>query len=140
MENNDNGITHALIQDILNQVNLALNIKDAEIDKVLEMYINIICNKILIKTNRRIFVPKLKYAVIGLVQDAYILYLSNLKAINDIDSSTNSIQSMSEAGRSVSFGATNVSNDLANRLNLIANKQLEENELLINRFKLLYKT
>ena len=47
---------------------------------------------------------------------------------------------MSEAGRSVTFGATQVSTVLANNLNLIAQKQLEENEKLINKFKLLYKT
>ena len=138
--NNDNGITTQLIQDILNSVKLSQGLTDTSKDNLLIMYINKICNNILIKTNRKIFMPELKYVVIDLVNNAYIMYLNNLKGINDINNSNNSIQSMSEAGRNVSFGATNISNDLANKLNLLTQKQLEENELIINKFKLLYKT
>lgn len=140
MKNYDDGISIELIRDILNEVKMSQGLTDTSKDNIIIMYINQICHKILIKTNRRIFVPKLKYVVTDLVNNAYIMYLNNLKGINDINNSSNSIQSMSEAGRSVSFGATNISGDLANKLNLLAQKQLEENELLINKFKLLYKT
>ena len=44
---------------------------------------------------------------------------------------------MSEYDRTVNFGASSI---LANRLNLIAQKQLDENDMLINKFKLLYRT
>ena len=119
---------------------MSQGLTDTSKDNIIIMYIIQICHKILIKTNRRIFVPKLKYVVTDLVNNAYIMYLNNLKGINDINNSSNSTQSMSEAGTSVSFETTNISGDLANKLNLLALKQLEENELLINKFKLLYKT
>lgn len=139
MENNDKGITTELIQDILNSVKLVLNLEDTSKDNLLTLYIDIICNRLLIRTNRKVFVPDLKYVVVSLVENAYIMYLNDLKGIGDITNSGKSIQSMSEAGRSVSFGATNVSGDLTNRLNQLAQKQIEENDLLINKFKLLYK-
>ena len=107
--------------------------KKAEYDyliQLLTLYIKIICNNILIRTNRRIFPEKLKYTVIDLVKDKFD---SNNTNSEDIQS----IQSMSEAGRSVNFGVSSV---ISNKLNLIAQKQLDENEILINRFRLLYKT
>lgn len=148
-QNQDRGITEELIQEILDNVCLVLNIVEpeqpeeeteeyekekAEYDRIIEilkLYIQAICTNILIKTNRRMFIPDLKYIVCNLVVDKYT---------NDIgsnDSDINSIQSMSEAGRSVNFG---ISNALLNKLNLIAQKQIEENETLINKYKLLYKT
>lgn len=151
---NDRGITDELIQDILNNVCLVNNIIEPEPLKenpsetdieeykkvkteydykisLLSLYIRAICTNILIKTNRRMFIPDLKYVVIDLVNDKWA-------STDSVSGDTlNSIQSMSEAGRSVNFGASNV---VANKLNLIAKKQLEENELLINKFKLLYRT
>lgn len=136
---NDDGITTNLIQDILNNVKIILNLTDTNKDNLLIIYINAICHNLLIKTNRKVFVEDLKYVVIDLVKNKYIDYLGTIKSTDDI-TTNQSIQSMSEAGRSVTFGATQVSTVLANNLNLIAQKQLEENEKLINKFKLLYKT
>lgn len=128
MAENDNGITTSLITEILN--NVKLGITDNTQDNLLILYINMICNNILVRTHRRKFVPELKYIVINLVKDKFD---SNNKDNPDLKA----IQSMSEAGRSVNFGASSVT---AARLNLIAQKQLDENEALIREFKLLYRT
>ena len=64
MENNDKGITTELIQDILNSVKLVLNLEDTSKDNLLTLYIDIICNRLLIRTNRKVFIPDLKYVVI----------------------------------------------------------------------------
>lgn len=128
---NDHGITPELITDILNSIKLVLGITDTSKDDILTLYINAVCNNILIKTNRRIFVPELKYVVMNLVADKWNSDRASL------DDTLNSIQSMAEAGRSVTFGVSSV---IGNKLNLIAQKQLEENEILINKYKLLYKT
>ena len=134
MENeNDKGITEELIQEILENVKLELNLTDSSKDDLLTLYIKIICNNLVIYTNRRTFVPDMKYLVVDLVKDKFDFNNSTGTGDTDIQS----IQSMSEAGRSVNFG---VSSTVANRLNLIAQRQIEENKLLINRFKLLYKT
>ena len=126
----DNGITQELITDILNSVKIILGIKDTEKDELLTLYINIICNNILIATNRRKFVKELKYVVINLVIDKFDE--NNARNIEDIQT----IQSMSEYDRSVNFGVSDI---LKSRLNAIATKQLEENQKLINRYKLLYR-
>ena len=78
------------------------------------------------------FVPELKYIVVDLVKDKF-----DLNNGNTADSDIQSIQSMSEAGRSVNFGVPNV---IANRLNIIAQKQLNDNQAIINKYRLLYKT
>lgn len=147
---NDRGITEELIKEILDNVCLILNIVEpkqpeeeteeyqkekAQYDyqiAVLTLYIKAICTNILIMTNRRMFVPDLKYVVVDLVKDKF-----DLNNGNNTDSDIQSIQSMSEAGRSVNFGVSNV---IASRLNLIAQKQLDENQAIINKFKLLYRT
>lgn len=126
----DNGITQELIIDILNNVKIILGINDTEKDELLTLYINIICNNILIATNRRKFVKELKYVVINLVIDKFDE--NNARNIEDIQT----IQSMSEYDRSVNFGVSDI---LKSRLNAIATKQLEENQKLINRYKLLYR-
>ena len=151
---NDGGITANLINDILENICLLNNIEEPEqlgnnpsqdqqtkynqelkeyehkID-ILTLYIKAICQQILIKTNRRMFIPELKYVVIDLVNDKY-------NNSNDLSSdSLQSIQSMSEAGRSVNFG---VSNALTNKINLIVQKQLKDNDQMINQYKLLYKS
>ena len=162
MEEQDNGITPELIKYILDNVLLILNINEpiapilpenptpeqqAEYDKekviydkekadydyliqLLTLYIRMICENILIKTNRRIFPEPLKNVVINLVKDKF-------DSNNTNNPELNSIKSMSEYDRTVSFGA---SSTLETRLNLIAQKQLDENEQLINKFKLLYRT
>lgn len=129
METNDRGITPELITDILNNVKISKGIADTSKDSLLILYIKAICTNILIKTNRRMFVPDLKYIVIDLVMDKYDSLIANAELT--------SIQSMSEYDRTVTFG---VSGPLQYKLNLIANKQLDDNEKLINRFRLLYKT
>lgn len=127
MENNK-GISHELIDDIVDNIKILNNITDSKSDNILELYTEAICTNILIKTNRRIFPPELKYVVIDLVGN---------KLLSDKnDSELQSIQSMSEFDRSVNFG---VSGPLQAKLNLIAQKQLDDNEKLINHFKLLYK-
>lgn len=151
-ENNDRGITEKLIKEILENVCLILDIKEpvlpenprpeqqeqydkekAEYDNtiaLLTLYIKMICNNILIKTNRRMFPPDLKYVVVNLTKDKF-------DSNNKSDPELQIIKSMSEYDRSVNFGT---SDTLQTRLNLIAQKQLDENEQLINRFKLLYRT
>lgn len=130
-QNVDNGITDELLNDILQNVKLILNIKDSSTDKLLLFYINSLCVNMLTKTNRRIFLSEMKYVIIDLVIDKY----SGIKNIVD-GNDLSSIQSMSEAGRSVNFGVPTV---IASRLSLLAQQQLNENTLLINKFKLLYK-
>ena len=148
----DKGITDELIQELSTNILLVLNITEpeepdnptsaqeaeyqVELNKytrtiqLLNLYINAICNNILIKTNRKTFIDDLKYIVIDLVVDKYN---NNIKSV---EKDINSVQSMSEAGRSVNFGVSSV---LQNKLNLLAKKQIEENESLINKYKLLYK-
>lgn len=130
MAKEDNGITPELINDILLNVKLMLGITDNTKDTLLTLYINMICNNILVRTHRRKFVDKLKYVVINLVKDKF-------DVTNKDNPDLQAIQSMSEAGRSVNFGASSV---IATRLNLLAQKQLDENEALIREFKLLYRT
>ena len=130
MNDNDKGITSELITDILINTKLLLNIADNAQDTLLISYINMICNNILIKTHRRTFIPELKYVVINLVKDKFDSNNSNNPDLT-------AIQSMSEAGRSVNFGASDI---VATRLNAIARKQIEENESLIREYKLLYRT
>lgn len=131
MDKTNNGITSELIDEILANVKILEGIETTDMDELLTLYINIICNHILIKTNRKVFIPELKYVAAILVQNALD---SNSKVNKEI---TNSISSMTEYDRTVNFGASSI---LANRLNLIAQKQLDENDTLINKFKLLYKT
>ena len=134
MTQNDKGITNEFISDILRHVKLILNIVDSSKDAILVFYINALCTNILIKTNRKIIIPDMKYTIINLVIDKYI---SDNNFINGMsEEASKSIQSMSEAGRSVTFG---VSSSFTNTLDLLAKQQLDENENLIRKFKLLYK-
>lgn len=128
-EPNDRGITDELVDEIAEYVKLA----DTKIDndELLRIYIQAICTNILNKTNRRMFTPELKYVVMDLVIDKFST--NNLGSNEDLQS----IQSMSEDGRSVNFGVSNV---IVNRLNLLAQKQLQDNENTIGKFKLLYRT
>lgn len=153
MNRNDGGISATLINEIVENICLLNNIQEPEdlpqnpTDKQMEqyetdlkqyqytidlltLYIKATCQEILIKTNRRIFVPELKYVVIDLVNDKY----NNKDLSGD---GLQSIQSMSEAGRSVNFGVSNV---IANKINLLVKKQIEDNQSMINKYKLLYKS
>lgn len=129
MENNDRGITPELITDILNNIKLLRGITDSSKDALITLYIKAVCTNILIKTNRRMFVPDLKYVVMDLVMDVYDSLINNQEL--------GSIKSMSEYDRTVTFG---IEEHLKYKLDLIAKKQLDDNEKLINRYKLLYRT
>lgn len=104
-----------------------------ETDKkpILEFYVRKICNDITIKTNRNSFPIGLKYLVVELALDAFEIY----KADNTDDKQV--IQSMSETGRTVNFGD---SDTWKTKYQILINKQLNDNEKLINRYRLLYRT
>lgn len=121
-------IDDKLVEEILSYVKLQLT--DTSIDdNLLYYYIEALCNNAMIYTNRTKFPEALKYVIVDLVNDKFT---NNDKVINDLQS----IQSMSEAGRSVNFGTNTV---IQAKLNLIAQKQIEMNKILLDRFKLLYK-
>ena len=105
---------------------------DIQGDNYMIIYlINKVCKEIVIKTNRNQFPKDLKYLVTDLVNNAF----SAIKA--DHDPSTNqNINSMSEAGRSVSFGATD---SWKTKYQMLLDQQMKTNETLINKYKLLYK-
>lgn len=129
MENND-GITPQLITFILSNVKLEEGITDTEKDALLTLYIEIVCHNFLILTNRNVFPERAKYLMIDLVKDKF-------DSNNTLAPELQAIQSMSEYDRTVNFGVTST---VEARLNLIAQKQLDENAQLINKFKLLYRT
>lgn len=130
MENNNDGITTELINFIVTNVKLISGIEDTSQDNLLILYATMLCNNFLIKTNRRVFPDRAKYLMIDLTKDKFDVN-------NTSDPELNAIRSMSEEGRNVNFGASSI---LENKLNLIARKQLEDNENLVNKFKLLYRT
>lgn len=125
---NENVISSELIEFILNNVELYLG-ENTYNKKLIVLYINMLCQNIIIQTNRNKFPEALRYLVIDLVKDKF--------DVNKTDSEIQSIQSMSETGRSINFGTSGV---LASKLNLIAQKQLEEHTSLINRYRLVYRT
>lgn len=136
MGEDDRGITDILIDEILTNVELLLKIDANEKEyeykiEVITLYIRIICNEILILTNRTTFPTDLKYLVVTMVVDTF-----NGDSINS-DLQSMSIQSMSEAGRSVNFGTSGV---IQTRLQLLAQEEISKNNKLINRYKLLYRT
>ena len=105
--------------------------KYEQLKNLLTYYINEICNNILIKTNRNTFPEGLKYLAVELTNNAYEMYNSNNTDNNQ------TIQSMSETGRTVNFG---VSDTWKTKYQILINRQLNDNEKLINRYRLLYKT
>lgn len=125
---NENVISSELMEFILNNVELYLG-ENTYDKKLIILYINMLCQNIIIQTNRNKFPEALRYLVIDLVKDKF--------DINKPDSEIQSVQSMSETGRSINFGTSGV---LATKLNLIAQKQLEEHTSLINRYRLVYRT
>ena len=85
--------------------------------------------QIVILTNRNQFPRDLRYLVVDLVNNAYGVIKS------DSDPSTNqNVTSMSEAGRSVSFGATDT---WKTKYNMLLEQQMKANDALINKYKLL---
>lgn len=93
--------------------------------------INKLVREIVILTNRTMFPTDLKYLAVDLVNDSYgvISHESNPETNQNINS-------MSEAGRSVSFGATQT---WQTKYNMLLQNQMKGNENLINKYKLLYK-
>ena len=94
--------------------------------------INKVVYDICIITNRNSFPVDLKYLVVDMVNDDYT-------TINSPSSSSNAeqgIKSMSEAGRSVTFGATD---SWQKKYDLLLQQQLQDRMNQINKFKLLYK-
>lgn len=108
---------------------LVLHRESIDID-LIKYLINKTCQEILIKTNRDKFPEDLKYLVIELVNESIELYKKENK------SATEDIQSMSETGRTITFGA---SDTWKIKYTAILNKQLESRDRLINRYRLLYK-
>lgn len=128
MNYNDNIIPDDLMESILTNVTLYLG-DTIYSKKLLILYINLLCQNIIIQTNRKKFPEELRYLIIDLVKDKF--------DSNKPDSEIQSIQSMSETGRSVNFGISGI---LATKLNLIAQRQLESYTNLINRYRLVYRT
>ena len=116
---------------IYESVILTIDKNSADITQILTYYINKICTDIIILTNRNKFPEDLKYLVVELTKDAYAMY----KSSSDSNTSQN-IQSMSEDGRSVSFGSTD---EWKAKYNSLIATQLVQNEKIINRYRLLYK-
>lgn len=93
--------------------------------------INKLVREIVILTNRNTFPTDLKYLAVDLVNNAYSVIA------NESNPDTNqNINSMSEAGRSVSFGATQT---WQMKYQMLLEQQLKAVEVLINKYKLLYK-
>ena len=127
----DNIIDKDTFDFIQQQVLSSIEDKIPNIQTFVDYYINKICLDIVIKTNRNSFPKDLKYLVVELTKDAYAMYKSNLAEANQ------TIQSMSETGRTVNFGISDIEKT---KYQLLINRQLNDNEKLINRYKLLYKT
>lgn len=113
---------------ILNNIRLLnQNIKE----EILKFFIDKVINEIVIKTNRNKFPEDLRYLVIDIVNDLCAEYTSEIEP-----DSNNVIQSMSEDGRSVNFGASDF---FKTKMQLILQQKLNDNEILIRKYRLLYK-
>lgn len=100
-------------------------------EKILKFYIDKIIQEITIKTNRIKFPNDLRYLVIDLANDAFAI-----NTMNTTPDQKQAINSMSEGGRSVNFGIDSYSQT---RFNLLLQQKLNDNEKLINRYRLVYK-
>lgn len=121
-------IDDRIINEIVENVKDLSDITDAKSIKILTIYAELICNRALIYTNRTKFPEDMKYVIIDLLK----LKFDSEKPSAEIQE----IQSMSEAGRSINYGVSSV---LQNKLNLLAQQQIDENKILLNRFRLVYK-
>lgn len=130
----DNVITQELFDFIYKNVLIMLDIQEPDnaTKQLITLYINSTCQNIVIKTNRTSFPEGLKYLVIEMVTDWYTVNKSNIDT-----ESTQIVQSMSENGRSVNY---TIPDNLKSKINLFIQKQLNEQDTLINRYKLLYRT
>lgn len=100
-------------------------------EEILKFYINKAVQEITIKTNRIKFPSDLRYLVIDLINDTF--------AINNMNSNSSEMQtikSMTEQDRKVDFGLDSYSQT---RFNLLLQQKIEDNQKLINRYRLLYK-
>lgn len=127
----ENVIDDKLMEFMLSNVKKILQITSAEQDEILKLYISIVCQEIIIKTNRNTFPEDLKYLVISLTEQMYNMYVETTDA-----ESNQTVQSMSEQGRAVTFGTPD---SMKIKFQLLAQQQIVNNEKLINRYRLLYK-
>lgn len=128
----ENEIDDKLFEFILKNIKLTLPEDSSISDELIKLYINKTCSDITIKTNRNSFPEGLKYLVIDIVSDIVNLNTQEAKA-----NTNQNIQSMSETGRTVTFGASDTTKT---KINLLYQQKLKDNEKLINSFRLLYKT
>lgn len=100
-------------------------------EEIIKFYIDKVVKEITIKTNRVKFPSDLKYLVIDLVNDTFAI-----NKMNTNSQEAQSIKSMTEQDRKVDFGIDSYSQT---RFNLLLQQKLEDNQKLINRYRLLYK-
>ena len=140
-----NEVSDELFNFILKNIKLTQNIQElpetateeekAEYENkinLIKYFINKVCMEIKIRTNRNAFPDGLKYVAIDMINDLYYSYNTDTNTDNN-----QTIQSMSENGRSVNFGISDV---LATKLNLLLQRKLNSYDTLINRYRLMYKT
>ena len=140
-----NEVSDELFNFILKNIKLTQNIQElpetateeekAEYENkinLIKYFINKVCMEIKIRTNRNAFPDALKYVAIDMINDLYYSYNTDTNTDNN-----QTIQSMSENGRSVNFGISDV---LATKLNLLLQRKLNSYDTLINRYRLMYKT
>lgn len=128
----ENEIDDKLFNFILTNIKLIIPEDSNVNEEVIKLYINKTCHDLTVKTNRNEFPEGLKYLVIDIVSDIVNLSIQETNANNN-----QNIQSMSETGRSVTFGASDTTKT---KINLMYQQKLEDNEKLINKYRLLYKT
>lgn len=125
-----------LIVGILKDFKLFNNITDASNDNLFSLYIKKTIQTILNLTNRYEFPNELRYLVLDMANEFYT-DTSLLQTVNS-EATSESIKSISEAGRQVTFGSASEStiNSLLNKyVDTRATMHLKE----INKYKLLYK-
>lgn len=127
----DNVVEKEVFDFILSNIKSSQGITDNKQDDIIKLFINTTCTEIVIRTNRNKFPEDLKYLVINMANTMYELH----KANSDSQGSQ-IIQSMSEDGRKVDFGIDGVTKM---KLQLAIQKQLDTQDTLINRYRLLYK-
>lgn len=119
--------------DILDKFKTLNSIKDNDKDEIYKIYIEKSIQSILNLTNRYEMPLELKYVVIEMLDDFY-----NTKIRTIISDDNNFVQSLSEEGRSVTFGNTSVL-ALTSSISADINFKLENRKKEIYRYKLLYK-
>jgi len=125
-----------LINGILKEFKMLNSISNVLNDDLYKLYIKKSIQTILNLTNRYVFPNELRYVVLDLINE---LYNDNgfIKSVTN-NETTQSIKSISEEGRQVTFG--NASESTVNSLlsSYISNR-LDIRKQEINRYKLLYK-